>query len=1267
MTRKERAGRAVDLAGTLLREARAQETPEEKAQARRLARMMEDPRGKQLTIALVDQAFRSRRPERIADQLGYLLERYGTPQFMEWWERVALMLGGVMGHYLPSVVVPPIVARLRHETESLILPAEEDELRQYLTERRRAGVRLNLNLLGEAILGEGEAARRLEAYLALLAREDVEYISVKVSSVFSQINLVAFRHTVERVKERLRVLYGQALRHQYRHADGHLTPKFINLDMEEHRDLDLTVTAFREVLDEAEFLPLRAGVVLQAYLPESHRVQRALTAWAIERRRRGGAPIKLRIVKGANLAMEGIEAARHGWPQAPYTTKVDVDANFKRMVEYGCHLDHAPAVHLGIATHNLFDVAHGLVLRDDPESLSPIGGEGRVRGPGSLEPFVEFEMLEGMANHQARAVQARAGGLLLYAPVVRAEDFHSAIAYLVRRLDENTAPNNFLRHVFGLEPGSPDWERERDRFLSAFDLVDEVSDAPRQHQNRAGETLESFSNESLSPIGGEGRVRGRTSRMDSTFSNEPDTDWSVSANREWIDAVITSWSDRPPETVPLQIGGELIAGAGETEAQDRSRPERAAYRHALAGREQIGRALDVAHAAQKTWAAGPASERRALLEQAAAVLACRRGDLIGAMIVDGAKTVAEADPEVSEAIDFARYYLRSLEEAGPDLTGCQMDPLGVIVIAPPWNFPLSIPASGVLAALAAGNSVLLKPAPEAVLVGWHLAKALWDGGIPRDVLQFMPCPDDDVGRSLVTDPRVDAVILTGSAETARRFLTWRPDLTLFAETSGKNAMIITALSDRDQAIRDLIHSAFGHQGQKCSAASLAICEAEVYDDAVFRRQLRDAAISLGAGSAWETSSRITPLTQAPGEALRRALTTLDEGEEWLLEPRLMTGEHPHLWSPGIKLGVRGGSFFHRTECFGPVLGLMRAENLDEAIELANGTPYGLTSGIQSLDDREIDRWIDRIEAGNLYVNRPITGAMVGRQPFGGWKASSVGPGAKVGGPNYVLQLARWRASTSLSPIGGKGRSENESLSPIGGERRSSSRDAALSDEARAEWVREQGSRADNESLSPIGGEGGVRGQLSALLERWLAEEQDEQAKALLRASAASYALAWQRHFSREHDPMRILGERNVFRYRPCRHVLVRAEAASPAGRLALQQVLLAALTCDVPLTVSLSRGEQSPWLGEHAAVAAGIESEADLIEHLRSAEDVERLRVLAPVSLGVRAAAHEAGVAVIDAPVLATGRLELRWYLREQTIARVVHRYGNIMEPAATE
>src|SRR5882672_10299116 len=895
------AHRAVELAEALLREARAQQTADERAQARKLARMMADPHGKELTIALADQAFRSHRPERIAYQLAYLLERYGVPQYMDWWERVGLLLGGAMAHYLPSLVVPPIVSRLRHETQNVILPGEEEDLRRYLDERRRTGTRLNLNQLGEAILGEAEAARRLESYLALLARDDVEYISVKVSSVFSQIDLVAFRATVARVAERLRTLYRAAARHRYHHPDGRVTPKFINLDMEEYRDLDLTVTAFREVLDEPEFLSLSAGVVLQAYLPDSHRVQRALTAWALARRARGGAPIKLRIVKGANLAMERIEAAVHGWPQAPYQRKTEVDANYKRMLEYGCRPEHAEAVHLGVASHNLFDVAYGFVLRETRR----------------LEPCVEFEMLEGMANHQARAVKARAGGLLLYAPVVRAEDFHSAIAYLVRRLDENTAPENFLRHVFGLEPGSADWARERDRFLAAFEIMDQLPDVPRRTQDR----------------GAEAASEAPTDELSAPFANEPDTDWAGAANRDWIDRVRAEWRERRPETMSLQIGGALVAGAAQVEGRDRSHPARVAYRHALADRAQVSRALDAARGAQAAWGGRPTGERRGLLEAAAAALARRRGDLVGAMIVDGAKTVTEADPEVSEAIDFARYYARALG-AGDTVEGCRLEPLGVVVVAPPWNFPLSIPAGGVLAALVAGNAVVLKPAPEAVLVGWHLAQALWAGGIPRDALQFVPCPDDEVGRGLITDPRVDAVILTGSVETARRFLEWRPDLRLFAETSGKNAVIVTALADRDQAVRDLVRSAFGHNGQKCSAASLAICEAEVYDDPAFRRQLRDAAASLAVGSAWEPSSRVTPLTQPPGPALGRALTTLDPGEEWLLEPRSLSREAP-LWSPGIKLGVRRGSFFHQTECFGPVLGLMRATDLDRAIELAN--------------------------------------------------------------------------------------------------------------------------------------------------------------------------------------------------------------------------------------------------------------------------------------------------------------------------------------------
>jgi RHH-type proline utilization regulon transcriptional repressor/proline dehydrogenase/delta 1-pyrroline-5-carboxylate dehydrogenase len=1173
------AHRAVELAEALLRDARAQQTPDEHAQARKLARMMADPHGKALTIALADQAFRSHRPERVADQLAYLLERYGVPQYMDWWERVALLLGGAMAHFLPSLVVPPIVNRLRQETQNVILPGEEEDLRRYLEERRRAGMRLNLNQLGEAILGELEAARRLDAYLALLARDDVEYISVKVSSVFSQIDLVAFRATVARVAERLRTLYRAAARHRYHHPDGRVTPKFINLDMEEYRDLDLTVTAFREVLDEPEFLDLSAGIVLQAYLPDSHRVQRAITAWALSRRARGGAPIKLRIVKGANLAMERIEAVVHGWPQAPYKTKAEVDANYKRMLEYGCRPRQAEAVHLGVASHNLFDIAYGLVLRE-------------IR---HVEPWVEFEMLEGMANHQARAVKARAGGLLLYAPVVRAEDFHSAIAYLVRRLDENTAPENFLRHVFDLEPGSPEWIAERDRFLAAFAIGAALSDAPRRTQDR--------------------REDADGPPAAAKFENDPETDWTLAANRAWIDDVVSRWRERSPETIPLQVGGEFRMRSHAAEGRDPSRPGRVAYHHALGNLEDVDRALTAARAAQPAWGALSAAARGRVLEACAAELGRRRGDLIGAMIVDGAKTVTEADAEVCEAVDFARYYARTLPDIAGEVGDCRMEPLGVVVITPPWNFPLSIPAGGVLAALAAGNAVILKPASEAVLVGWGLARCLWDAGVPRDVLQFLPCPDDETGRGLVTDARVGGVILTGSVETARLFLGWRADLTLFAETSGKNAIIVTSLADHDQAVRDLVRSAFGHDGQKCSAASLGICEAEVYDDPDFRRQLRDAAASLGVGSAWEVASRITPLTQPPGAALTRALTVLDDGEEWLLEPHPAAG-NAQLWSPGIKLGVRPGSFFHRTECFGPVLGLMRAQSLDEAIDLANAQPFGLTSGIETLDDREIARWVDRIEAGNLYVNRPITGAIVGRQPFGGWKASSVGPGAKAGGPNYVLQLARWH---QVSPPAG-----------------------------------------DDEEPLPEA--------MAAVLERCLAELSDAGAAALVRASASSYARAWRRHFSREHDPSAIPGERNAFRYRPCRRVIARGTTARPDAAAALCQVILAACVAGTPLTVSLSPDSQPwAWLAECEGVELVVEGEAGFVERLAHPEETARVRVWEAISAAARAAANGTGVTVIDAPVVANGRLELRSYLREQAVSRVLHRYGSVAEPAETE
>jgi RHH-type proline utilization regulon transcriptional repressor/proline dehydrogenase/delta 1-pyrroline-5-carboxylate dehydrogenase len=272
------------------------------------------------------------------------------------------------------------------------------------------------------------------------------------------------------------------------------------------------------------------------------------------------------------------------------------------------------------------------------------------------------------------------------------------------------------------------------------------------------------------------------------------------------------------------------------------------------------------------------------------------------------------------------------------------------------------------------------------------------------VLQFVACPDTEVGQRLITHPAVDTVVLTGAYDTAQLFLGWKPSLRLLAETSGKNAVVVTAAADVDAAIRDVVRSAFGHAGQKCSAASLCIVEAALYDDPSFLRRLAETVRSVRVGEGADPATMTGPLIAPPQGNLLRALTTLEPGEQWLVEPRQLD-DASRLWSPGVRTGVQPGSWFHMTECFGPVLGVMRATDLDDAIALQNATPYGLTGGLQSLDPAEIVHWLDRVEVGNAYVNRHITGAIVQRQPFGGWKRSSIGGAPKAGGPGYVAAFA----------------------------------------------------------------------------------------------------------------------------------------------------------------------------------------------------------------------------------------------------------------------
>ena len=724
------------------------------------------------------------------------------------------------------------------------------------------------------------------------------------------------------------------------------------------------------------------------------------------------------------------------------------------------------AVRLGIASHNLFELAYGLVMALEHDCFST----------------VQFEMLEGMANHQRRALFEIAGNLLLYAPACHKEDFIHAIGYLVRRLDENTGPNNFLRHTFRLKVDTPEWEHLEQQFFDAFEQTETLSDAPRRTQNRRQPPIQPAVT----------AVPNRETGW--AFANEPDTDFSLIHNVTWAEQLVARWegihSDHAAD-IPLTIAGEEVTAERKVrECIDPSRPHLVVGRYRQANATDIDRAVECAVADDDGWRSRPVEERREILRNVAQELRISRSDLMGAALADGGKILTESDPEVSEAVDFAEFYGVTAEfwEQQP---GLEVAGRGVVVVVSPWNFPIAIPCGGVAAALAAGNTVILKPASDTVLVAHELCRCFWRAGVSQKALQLVPCSGGTEGQQLVSHPNVDTVILTGGTETALRMLQAQPRMRLFAETGGKNATVVTALSDRDQAIKNLLHSAFSHAGQKCSATSLLILENEVFNDSKFKESLCDAVRSLEVGSAWNLKTKMGPMIRPPSGELESALKELEPGESWAVMPR-RDRDNPHLYTPAVKWSASPGSFTHCTEFFGPVLAVMKADDLHAAIDLVNATGYGLTSGLESLDSREQEIWREGVRAGNLYVNRGTTGAIVLRQPFGGMGKSAFGPGIKAGGPNYVAQLMTF---------------EDRELPDAGG---------AIGDPQLIAFLEELKAAAGS-------------------AEHPLASSEYER----LRAAIGSYAQAYETEFSQTHDDFKLIGQDNFRRYLPVGHLRVR--------------------------------------------------------------------------------------------------------------------------------
>ncbi|EOB1145158.1 bifunctional proline dehydrogenase/L-glutamate gamma-semialdehyde dehydrogenase [Campylobacter upsaliensis] len=1132
----------------------------------KMQKLLNNPKNKVMLIELLDRSFRCKDKKASFELIEHTLNKFGIADFFSAFEKFLLFSFLNFGKLSPNLSVPFFISHLRNDTKAMVLDADENFLASHITKRKNEqNITLNVNLIGEEVLGEAESKYRMQKYEEALKSSYITYISIKITTIFSQINIIDFDYSKDEVVKRLDKLYALALEEQNRQG----VSKFINLDMEEFRDLELTVAAFMESVGKFD---IKAGIVLQAYIPDSYEYLKKLLAFSKERVLKGMQPIKIRFVKGANMESEETIASQRGWELPTFERKIDTDSNYNKMLDLVLEDENYKYINVGIASHNIFEIAYAYT---------------RIKEAGASESFT-FEMLEGMSL-QCSYELSKMHDLILYAPVCDEAHFNNAIAYLVRRLDENTSEDNFMRYFFNLKVGSKEWEEQKSLFLNALEGIKTLDNTTHRKQDRTK------------------TQNVPSSYITKTFTNESDTDFILSQNRLWAQNIKAKYENLSDYDV-YPVAGELDftqADLNTLEVKDKiaHRTIGTAY---LAGENELKAALKVAKNSNFTQKSS--DEIYGILAKVAKLMRERRGDLIGLAALETGKTFLEIDPEVSEAIDFVEFYPHSLETLKKQNPNTTFKPKGIGVTIAPWNFPVGISVGTIAAPLAAGNVVLYKPSSLSMLTGYKLCECFWDAGIPRDALIFLPAKGSDISKYILSDEAVKFSILTGGEDTAYAMLEANPTLLLSAETGGKNATIVSKFADRDSAVKNIIHSAFSNSGQKCSATSLLVLEDEVYEDEEFKKALVDAAASLAVGSPFVFKNKLGALCDKPSEKLTKAINELEAEEEWALKPQFID-DNAHLMTPGIKYGVKKGAFTHMNELFAPLLSVMRAKDLKEAIELVNATGYGLTAGFESLDEREWEYFHTHIQAGNIYINKPTTGAIVLRQPFGGVKKSAIGFGRKVGIYNYITQFMDIEAKADTNLL-----------------------DSPLAN------ALEKLSKASDESI------------------------QATLANATLMAK--SYAYHYKHEFSVARDYVNIRGEDNLFSYTRIKNLAFRV-----CEQDSLQDILGVIIgyhTLGLSPLVSYD-STQSSIIKELKKICKAVDLGADFVEEneeqfIAKISKFERIRYHAKADKNsplYQAAAKEAKIIIRDKPLL-NGRFELLFYHNEKALSVSYHRYGNL-------
>lgn len=921
----------------------------------------------------VDALPRLHDPPAIAGHLREYLGAAGND--VPWWVRTGVNMlpaHGIGGRLLAKA------ARwnAEHLARRFIAGSNVVEAVESVRRLRAKSLAFTVDLLGEATITEAEADGVQKQYLELIAglthavnnlpevplidRDHLGpmprvNVSVKLSALFSQFDPIDPVGTSRVVRSRLRPILNAARQ----------TGAFVNFDMEQYSFKGTTLQIFREILDEPEYRDWpHVGIAIQAYLRDTEQDLREMLDWVKQR----GAPVWVRLVKGAYWDYETVIAAQNDWPIPVWTRKWESDACFERCARF--LLENHAWIRPAFGTHNVRSMAAAMA---HAEAL------------GVPPSAYEFQMLYGMGDEFKDVLVRMNQRVRIYTPYGQ---LLPGMAYLVRRLLENTSNESFLRAS------------------NAGDISEEsLLMSPERH--------------------GPATPSPTHPTQTTSFRNEPLADFALPGPRAAMQAALDKVAGQFGKSYPLVIDGQEIATPATIDSVSPSHKSRVVGKVSRASVAQAEQAIAGAAKAFPAWRDATPEHRADLVRKIAREFRERRYELSAWIIHETGKPWREADADVAEAIDFCEYYateaLRLAHPQRVDLPGEEnayfYEPRGVTVVIAPWNFPLAILTGMAVAALATGNTVILKPAEQSSVVGAKLMECIRAAGLPSGVVQFLPGIGEEIGPTLVEHRDVAVIAFTGSLgvglwinEHASKTPAGQDHVKrAIAEMGGKNAVIVDADADLDEAVKGVVDSAFGYQGQKCSAGSRAIVLSPVYD--AFLARLIEATKSLTLAPADSPGCSVGPVID--GEARDRIERAIEAGKK---DAKLVhAGDASALRDEGFYVAphvfadVPPTSVLAQEEIFGPVLAVIRAKDLEDALAIANGTKYALTGAFFSRSPLNIESVRRRFRVGNLYINRKSTGALVHRQPFGGFKLSGIG--SKAGGPDYLLQFVVPRVVT----------------------------------------------------------------------------------------------------------------------------------------------------------------------------------------------------------------------------------------------------------------